>query len=462
MRDYDDGDTSDNALAGFTFNDNTDTLEVTDTLANGDTNTAENIAVASGGSLKLGGGVSVSSESTGVDAVAANGDISFDQNDGVPAEGSKITVANKTIAFYNSNSGNFDDADHAKTSLSADYVVDTYGITNGQGIAQAVVDEVNNDPISGYQVTVDGANADQVNVDATSTGVSGLSAGELVNSTAPTDTAATGSITFSDTPTEGSTVTIGNESIGFYDSTSGNYSDANEAKTELSTDYVIDINGKSTVNDIKDSVLALDPQMSQVNLADGGIGQIDITVASTGAAGNQVQLDSTENETTGFKTNFQIGANNGQSFQMDISDMRANALGVSGDTAGADHSSVAGAMFTSTQNVTNGTNNTATEYAMDVTTHDKASAAVEVVNDAIEQVSAQRSALGAYQNRLEHTINNLGTSAENLTSAESRIRDTDMAKEMMNFTKQNILSQAAQSMLAQANQMPQGVLKLLQ
>jgi flagellin len=69
--------------------------------------------------------------------------------------------------------------------------------------------------------------------------------------------------------------------------------------------------------------------------------------------------------------------------------------------------------------------------------------------------------LGAYQNRLEHTINNLNTSSENLTAAESRIRDVDMAKEMMTQTKNSILSQAAQAMLAQANQAPQGVLQLL-
>ncbi|WP_298470780.1 flagellin [uncultured Psychrobacillus sp.] len=79
----------------------------------------------------------------------------------------------------------------------------------------------------------------------------------------------------------------------------------------------------------------------------------------------------------------------------------------------------------------------------------------------IDEVNTTRSTLGAQQNRLEHTINNLGTTSENLTAAESRIRDVDMAKEMMEFTKNNILTQAAQSMLAQANQQPQGVLQLL-
>ncbi len=96
-----------------------------------------------------------------------------------------------------------------------------------------------------------------------------------------------------------------------------------------------------------------------------------------------------------------------------------------------------------------------------VQTQTDAKAAITAVDNAIKAVSGERSKLGAAQNRLEHTINNLGTSSENLTAAESRIRDVDMAKEMMEFTKNNILSQAAQAMLAQSNQQPQGVLQLL-
>jgi flagellin len=84
------------------------------------------------------------------------------------------------------------------------------------------------------------------------------------------------------------------------------------------------------------------------------------------------------------------------------------------------------------------------------------------IEDAIETIGTARASLGAYQNRLEHTVNNLGTTTENLTAAESRIRDVDMAKEMMEFTKNNILNQAATAMLAQANQAPQSVLSLLQ
>ena len=97
-----------------------------------------------------------------------------------------------------------------------------------------------------------------------------------------------------------------------------------------------------------------------------------------------------------------------------------------------------------------------------VSTEDDATAAIDRISEAISKVSSQRSSLGAVQNRLEHTINNLDNVSENTTSAESRIRDTDMAKEMVNYSKNNILAQAGQSMLAQANQSNQGVLSLLQ
>jgi len=98
---------------------------------------------------------------------------------------------------------------------------------------------------------------------------------------------------------------------------------------------------------------------------------------------------------------------------------------------------------------------------IDVSSQVAADKAITIINDALETVSAERSKLGAMQNRLEHTIANLGTSAENLQAAESRIRDLDMAEEIMAFTKNNILQQAATAMLAQANMAPQSVLQLL-
>ena len=100
--------------------------------------------------------------------------------------------------------------------------------------------------------------------------------------------------------------------------------------------------------------------------------------------------------------------------------------------------------------------------AVSIGTQASAKAAITAANAAIDFISSMRSDFGALQNRLEHTINNLGVQAENITASESRIRDVDMAKEMMAYTKNNILVQASQAMLAQANQVPQGVLQLLQ
>lgn len=163
----------------------------------------------------------------------------------------------------------------------------------------------------------------------------------------------------------------------------------------------------------------------------------------------------------------QVGANNGQTMSIDINDMRSIALGISSDTASATKSvtdsmgNAATASYTAIKDVTNGTNSDNTEYALDVGSADKATAAISVLDSAISSVSAERSKLGAFQNRLEHTINNLGTSSENLTAAQSRIADVDMAKEYSTYSKFNILAQASQAMLAQANQQPQQVLQLL-
>jgi flagellin len=162
---------------------------------------------------------------------------------------------------------------------------------------------------------------------------------------------------------------------------------------------------------------------------------------------------SKDTATGGTGLQFQIGANENQSLTLEIKDMRANALGLTGTAADPG--------FTATNGVSDGTNSTASEAGLDVSSAATASGAITKIQSAIDKVSAERSKLGANQNRLEHTINNLGTSSENLTAAESRVRDTDMAKTMMEQTKNSILAQASQAMLAQANQQPQGVLQLL-
>ncbi len=147
---------------------------------------------------------------------------------------------------------------------------------------------------------------------------------------------------------------------------------------------------------------------------------------------------------------FQIGANAGQSINLDIKAMDAVSLGV----AGTDASNAVAAGTTDTAKAV-------TNDGINVSSKASASTAITAIESAIEKVSAERSNLGAHQNRLDHSINNLNTSSENLTAAESRVRDVDMAKEMMEQTKNSILAQASQAMLSQANQQPQQVLQLL-
>ena len=149
---------------------------------------------------------------------------------------------------------------------------------------------------------------------------------------------------------------------------------------------------------------------------------------------------------------FHVGANTDQVINTTFSDMRANALGLTGT----------GEAFTDEYTVNNGTDSEPTERGLNISTRASANAAIDIIDNAISIVSAERSKYGAIQNRLEYTINNLDTTSENMTSAESTIRDTDMAEEMMDMTKSNILQQASQAMLSQAMQRPQQVLQLLQ
>ncbi|MDQ0199571.1 flagellin Hag [Neobacillus ginsengisoli] len=142
---------------------------------------------------------------------------------------------------------------------------------------------------------------------------------------------------------------------------------------------------------------------------------------------------------------FQIGANENQTIQLTIHAMDAKSLGVDDGTG----------------SVANNGGDAVAKAGIDLSTSAKATAAITTIDSAINTVSLERSNLGAYQNRLEHTINNLGTASENISGAESRIRDVDMAKGVMENTKNGILAQAAQAMLAQANQQPQQVLQLL-
>ena len=147
-----------------------------------------------------------------------------------------------------------------------------------------------------------------------------------------------------------------------------------------------------------------------------------------------------------LKDGVEVGKFDTNNNKITIKDAKGNAVEIEGTDLGLPQ------LANGTKFSINGAN---------VSTTDKASGTIETVNKAIEKVSTQRANLGAVQNRLEYTISNLDNTAENLTSAESTLRDVDMAKEMMEFSKNNILNQAAQAMISQANQQPQNVLQLL-
>ena len=179
---------------------------------------------------------------------------------------------------------------------------------------------------------------------------------------------------------------------------------------ELATQAANDTNTTTDREKIKDEMDQLTSEIDRVQ--------------STTTFNTQKLLDGTF---SGKK--LQVGAQSGQTISITISNMNASSLNVSGLT---------------------------------VSDNEAAGASMSKVQEAIDTVSKTRSKLGAIQNRLEYTIDNLNTTSENTQAAESRIRDTDMAKEMVSFSKDNILAQAGQSMLSQANQSTQGVLSLLQ
>ena len=203
---------------------------------------------------------------------------------------------------------------------------------------------------------------------------------------------------------------------------------------------------RNQIRGINQSVKNAEDGVSLIQTAEGNMSEIHSILQRMGElatkAANDVNASVDRNGHFSGKQ-LQVGAVKGENMEITIKKMSASIL------FGAKGSVVAG-------------NTSSAGNVLNMYTHSKASEAMSLITSAIKVVSAARSELGAKQNRLEYTIDNLENYSENLTSAESQIRDTDMATEMTNYTKNNILQQAAQSMLAQANQSTQGVLSLLQ
>ena len=225
--------------------------------------------------------------------------------------------------------------------------------------------------------------------------------------------------------TDGSLTTAGEYTLSLQAGKTYTEEDIEDLLKEAGLDYDVTLSGPNPDNnDEANTLFVTDSTVAKALTHAGGAG-----LGYTDAYLGQTHYDVAVAGEGGLT--LQIGANEGQTMKLSIGNMSAKALGVSGNS-------------------------------VDISTQDGASEATTTIDNAIKKVSAQRSTLGAVQNRLEHTISNLDTSSENLQTAESRIRDVDMAEEMVTYSKNSILQQAAQSMLAQANQSTQGVLSLLQ
>ncbi|MDD6742622.1 MAG: flagellin [Roseburia porci] len=210
-----------------------------------------------------------------------------------------------------------------------------------------------------------------------------------------------------------------------------------KAKGDIETAYGIKTENGAQAGDSATISKTLTLETTNANISGTYTGNLDnMNVGTTVTAKLAISATGTSslsNNTKALILSFQVGAETSKENKIDVTmeSMSAKGIGISGvKVTGKDSTN--------------------------------ADSAVNTISDAIKKVSSQRSALGAVQNRLEHTISNLDNVVENTTSAESRIRDTDMAEEMVNYSKNNILAQAGQSMLAQANQSTQGVLSLLQ
>lgn len=423
-----------NELDGFTFSVDTTnhTLVITDTKANGATNNSESIVKS--------GAITTSGITKTAGVTEVRGEYTMTLDKAFEAEGMTLKIGGQTFTAV------------ASGAKAADGEFNVGTDVHEQALSIAAAINADTTLSAQYDATVDDA----------------------------------GKITLKEKATKATGTDLTNGIV------SGNLAVAGQQSFDV--DELVAVGGKYTIagvnitvtDDADDAGLAngtavlynADKTAQAALLADAMSANSEInTLFNVSASGNTITLDqkagkesmeattvtTDTNSKAGFEAKLQIGANTAQSLTVEINDMRSAALKIVGDEASGKVTAKNGAVATyrASKEVTDGTTNTNVEYSLDVSTHEKATAAISVLNDAIESVSAERSRLGAYQNRLEHTISNLGTSSENLTSAESRIRDVDMAKEMMNFSKNNILSQAAQAMLAQANQQPQGVLQLL-
>jgi len=392
------------------------------------------------------------------DSATANSiTIEFNEESGIGTDAASEQISeaiNLMIAENEQLDGNYEasyDADLSDTDVYTAGGADLSASTNQVGVYALSADEGGEQ--YGADSYINGITGDNI-VDATT---------NQIGST--TYEAAEYRADFTDNTVEtlvGKGFAIDGQQFEFYNSNEGSYTGSatgiSLSAVDTGGDQAAEL-AEATAYQLN-NILADNENVAEV-YADGN--EVVIVAAEDGEGGNCTIEVVDGGISLGFNGQFQIGANTGQSLSVSIDDMRAAALNIVGSEAGATIDVGGGfqAVFTESLNVTDGTTDVNIEYALDVSSHDNATAAISVIDNAIETVSSERSKMGALQNRLEHTIANLEVAAENLTAAESRIRDVDMAAEMTEFTKTQILEQAGTAMLAQANMAPQSVLQLL-
>ena len=237
-------------------------------------------------------------------------------------------------------------------------------------------------------------------------------------------------------------MSINGQTIQFFDSTDGPY----KGKA-----IGIDIKGVTNAEQLVDAIITqTQNKLHGVELTKDGNSKLVITSTTKGEH-SKLEIFNGNSYNKDIEISLQVGSNENQSMLVSIGEMTAIGLGLVGVGDG----------FRTVYEVDDGEGNYNVECSLDVTTSKNAQNAIGIIDEATKKVSTQRSALGAYQNRLQYVVNNLNYSAENTISSESKIRDTDMALEVTKNAKSDILLQAAQSMMAQANSAPEQIIQLL-
>lgn len=237
-------------------------------------------------------------------------------------------------------------------------------------------------------------------------------------------------------------MSINGQTIQFFDSTDGPY----KGKA-----IGIDIKGVTNAEQLVDAIITqTQNKLHGVELTKDGNNKLVITSTTKGEH-SKLEIFNGNSYNKDIEISLQVGSNENQSMLVSIGEMTAKGLGLVGVGDG----------FRTVYEVDDGEGNYNVECSLDVTTAKNAQNAIGIIDEATKKVSTQRSALGAYQNRLQYVVNNLNYSAENTISSESKIRDIDMALEITKNAKSNVLLQAAQSMMAQANSAPDQIIQLL-